>query len=80
MTDCSNEDLPSEPWAVSAAYLYTLDLDGPALAWEYLRRHQQYRVDWVRRRGASFERWGLRQRRRPASRCARSPSHLDRHH
>lgn len=78
MTDCSAEDLPSAPWAVSAAYLYTLDLDGPALAWEYLRRHPQYRVDWARRRFVSFGRWGLRQRRRPASRRARRMSRLDR--
>lgn len=77
MTDRNVEDLPSAPWGVSAAYLYTLDLDGPALAWEYLRRHPQYRADWVRRRGASFERWGLRQRRGPASRCARSAASLD---
>ena len=77
MPDCNVEDLPSAPWGVSAAYLYTLDLDGPALAWEYLRRHPQYRADWARWRGASFECWGLRQRRGPASRCARSAAPLD---
>ena len=60
------EDLPSAPWGVSAAYLYVLDLDEPALAWEYLRRHPNYRSDWVRRlRVASFSRWGLRCRRKP---------------
>lgn len=59
------EDLPSAPWGVSAAYLYVLDLDDPALAWEYLRRHPGYRSDWMRRkRVVSFSRWGLRCRRR----------------
>lgn len=80
MTDRKAEDLPNAPWGVSAAYLYTLDLDSPTLAWEYLRRHPQYRADCARRRGASFERWGLRRRRRPLSRCARSASGLDREH
>lgn len=70
MTIPDVNDLPSAPWAVSAAYLYTLDLDGPALAWEYLRRHPQYQVDWARRRCASFERWGLRKRRGSVPRCA----------
>lgn len=60
MTTHRIEDLPRAPWGVSAAYLYTLDLDGPALAWEYLRRHPHYRADWARRRATSFERWGLR--------------------
>ena len=77
MTDRNIEDLPNAPWGVSAAYLYTLDLDGPALAWEYLRRHPQYQADWARRRAASLDRWGLRQRRRPPSRCARSATVLD---
>ena len=80
MTDLNAEDLPSAPWAVSAAHLYTLDFDGPALAWEYLRRHPQYRADWARRRFVSFGRWGLRKRRGSASRCARSASALDRHY
>jgi hypothetical protein len=59
------EDLPSAPWGISAAYLYVLDLDDPALAWEYLRRNPGYRADWAgRKRVASFARWGLRCRRR----------------
>ncbi|MFN7040128.1 MAG: transcriptional regulator domain-containing protein [Acidovorax temperans] len=50
---------------MSAAYLYVLDLDDPALAWEYLRRHPGYHADWARRkRVVSFARWGLRCRRR----------------
>lgn len=65
MTPSNPEDLPHAPWAVSAAYLYVLDLDDPALAWEYLRRHPGYRSDWTRRkRVVSFARWGLRCRRR----------------
>ncbi|GAB0153351.1 hypothetical protein MnBA_27510 [Marinobacterium sp. BA1] len=35
-------------WYPTAAYLYVLHLDGPALAWEYLRRHPDYRRDWRR--------------------------------
>jgi hypothetical protein len=59
------EDLPSVPWGISAAYLYVLDLDDPALAWEYLRRNPGYRADWARRkRVVSFAHWGLRCRRR----------------
>jgi hypothetical protein len=58
------EDLPRAPWGVSAAYLYVLELDDSALAWEYLRRHPGYRSAWARRRrGVSFARWGLRCRR-----------------
>lgn len=65
MTPSNPEDLPRAPWGVSAAYLYVLDLDDPALAWEYLRRHPGYRSDWTRRkRVVSFARWGLRCRRR----------------
>nr|WP_232504784.1 DUF6499 domain-containing protein [Acidovorax delafieldii] len=60
---------------MSAAYLYVLDLDNPALAWEYLRRHSGYRSDWARRkRAVSFARWGLRCRRRSrAGRTCRTP-------
>lgn len=31
-------------WHPAAAYLYALTLDGPALAWEYLRRNPRYRA------------------------------------
>ena len=56
-------------WYPTAAYLYILWLDALALAWEYLRRHPDYRLDWLRRhrRRASppaaepaAHRWGLR--------------------
>lgn len=43
-------DPSAEHWYPTAAYLYMLHLDGPALAWEYLRRHPDYRRDWLRRR------------------------------
>jgi hypothetical protein len=35
-------------WRPTAAYLYILQLDGPGLAWEYLRRNPSYRRDWGR--------------------------------
>ncbi len=49
-------------WLPMAAYLYALHLDGPGLAWEYLRRHPDYRRDWQcrRRRVEAACRWGLR--------------------
>jgi hypothetical protein len=53
----------TEQWYPTAAYLYVLHLDGPALAWEYLRRNPAYRRDWLRG-DADFSkpahRWGLR--------------------
>ncbi len=73
MTTHDVEDLPHATWGVSAAYLYTLDLDGPALAWEYLRRNARYRAEYersMRRRSAWAERWGLRCRRRSKTGCA----------
>ena len=55
-------DPSAEHWYPTAAYLYTLHLDGPALAWEYLRRHPDYRRDWLhrRRRPEAAHAWGLR--------------------
>ncbi|MBS0225954.1 MAG: DUF2285 domain-containing protein [Proteobacteria bacterium] len=49
-------------WYPTAAYLYVLSLDVLALAWEYLRRHPDYRLDWLRRRrrNDAAHRWGLR--------------------
>ena len=53
-------------WYPTAAYLYILWLDALALAWEYLRRHPDYRLDWLRRhrRPQAAQsvacRWGLR--------------------
>lgn len=54
-----------------AAYLYALSLDGPGLAWEYLRRNGGYITDWrrhgrartqaaVARASRRAEPWGLR--------------------
>ena len=79
MTTRDVDDLPHAPWGVAAAYLYTLDLDGPALAWEYLRRNRRYRAEYersTRRRVARAERWGLRCCRRPTTGCARGASAL----
>jgi|SRR5690625_17818 len=55
-------------WYPTAAYLYVLHLDDPALAWEYLRRHPDYRRDWLRRRRRvdAAKRWGLRVLEDPA--------------
>src|SRR5450631_884824 len=36
-----------DAWRASAAYVYVLLLDGPSLAWEYLRRNPDYRRDWA---------------------------------
>lgn len=61
-------DHSAEPWYPTAAYLYVLHLDGLALAWEYLRRHPDYRLDWLRRhrRPDAAHRWGLRLLEDPA--------------
>ncbi|EIU5457282.1 TPA: DUF2285 domain-containing protein [Pseudomonas aeruginosa] len=54
-------------WYPTAAYLYVLWLDALALAWEYLRRHPDYRLDWLRRhRRPEAHRWGLRLLEDPA--------------
>lgn len=51
----------SNAWRAQAAYLYVLDLDGPALAWEYLRRNAAYQAAWLAQgRGVDAESWGLR--------------------
>ncbi|WP_228490474.1 transcriptional regulator domain-containing protein, partial [Pseudomonas aeruginosa] len=39
-------DHDAEQWYPTAAYLYVLQLDDLALAWEYLRRNPEYRRDW----------------------------------
>ena len=51
----------NDAWRAGAAYLYVLLLDGPSLAWEYLRRNPDYRRDWhAEPEGvASATRWGL---------------------
>ena len=63
----------TEPWYPTAAYLYVLHLDGPELAWEYLRRNPDYRLDWLRRHRRPqaaaqpvAHRWGLRLLEDPA--------------
>ncbi|MCO2376544.1 DUF2285 domain-containing protein [Pseudomonas aeruginosa] len=61
-------DRSAEPWYPTAAYLYVLHLDSLALAWEYLRRHPDYRLDWLRhhRRPQAENCWGLRLLEDPA--------------
>ncbi|SOE35338.1 DUF2285 domain-containing protein [Delftia acidovorans] len=65
-------DRSAEPWYPTAAYLYALHLDDLALAWEYLRRHPDYRLDWLRRHRRpqaaqdAALRWGLRMLEDPA--------------
>ncbi|MFC3682952.1 DNA -binding domain-containing protein [Hydrogenophaga luteola] len=54
------------PWHASAAYLYVLHLDGPALAWEYLRRHPGYRLAWLTQDSGTAKTWGLRTLEDPA--------------
>ena len=62
------------PWRSTAAYLYTLDLDGPALAWEYLRRHADYQQEWrTSKRRFNAPRWGLRKRRKSRAGCTGRP-------
>lgn len=58
----------ADHWRPGAAYLYVLHLDGPALAWEYLRRHPDYRRDWLCRRcdPEAAQAWGLRLLEDPA--------------
>ncbi|WP_321854395.1 DUF2285 domain-containing protein [Paraburkholderia tropica] len=61
-------DRSTDAWYPTAAYLYLLHLDGPALAWEYLRRHPDYRRDWLHRRSEPdvAQAWGLRLLEDPA--------------
>lgn len=61
-------DRSTDAWHPTAAYLYVLHLDDPALAWEYLRRHPDYGRDWLRRRARpdTAHGWGLRLLEDPA--------------
>ncbi len=61
-------DRSAKPWYPTAAYLYVLHLDSLALAWEYLRRHPDYRLDWLHhhRRPQAANCWGLRLLEDPA--------------
>ncbi|MCK4141962.1 DUF2285 domain-containing protein [Ralstonia pseudosolanacearum] len=55
-------DRSAESWYPTAAYLYVLHMDALGLAWEYLRRHPDYQLDWLRRRRRpeAAHDWGLR--------------------
>lgn len=65
-------DRGAKHWYPTAAYLYVLHLDSLALAWEYLRRHPDYRLDWLRHHHRpqpaqeAAQRWGLRLLEDPA--------------
>ena len=65
-------DRSAEHWYPTDAYLNVLHLDSLALAWEYLRRHPDYRLGWLhhhRRPQAAQEaaqHWGLRLLEDPA--------------
>lgn len=56
------------PWHASSAYLYVLHLDGPALAWEYLRRHPGYQLAWHMQApdASAAQSWGLHTLEDPA--------------
>lgn len=64
----------SNGWHPPAAYLYTVHLDGPSLAWEYLRRNPDYQRDWQHRHSDDTrpQRWCLRHFENPVcdARCA----------
>jgi hypothetical protein len=48
-------------WRPVAAYIYLLNLDGPGLAWEYLRRNSRYLESWTHKRSSPRAKyWGLR--------------------
>ena len=74
----------STSWQSLAAYLYVLRLDGPSLAWEYLRRNLAYRDDWTGRHhqhsGDPASRWHLETFEDPKldARVARPVWRLDR--
>lgn len=58
---------PNIGWRPAAAYFYLLQLDGPGLAWEYLRRNSRYLDSWLRRRSSpKAKHWGLRWLEDPA--------------
>lgn len=61
-------DRSADAWYPTAAYLYVLQLDGPGLSWEYLRRNPDYRRDWLsrRRQPEAARAWGLRLLEDPA--------------
>lgn len=59
-------DTRANDWHPAAAYLYAVTLDGPALAWEYLRRNPRYRAIYGQHACGSADEaslaapWGLR--------------------
>jgi hypothetical protein len=63
--------MKKKDWRPSAAYAYLLHLDGPALAWEYLRRNTDYQRDWecygeADPANKASQQWGCRYFENPA--------------
>jgi hypothetical protein len=78
---------PIAHWYPTAAYLYVIWLDALALAWEYLRRNPDYRLDWLRYRRRpqaalrAAQRWGLHLLEDPALDAREAhPAWLPGHH
>lgn len=46
-------------WQPTAAYLYLLHLDRASLAWEYLRRNDDYRRECIAQTTGAAHHWGL---------------------
>jgi hypothetical protein len=70
----------SADWQYGEAYQYMAFLDGPLLAWEYLRRNARYGADWDQRTHLSAEAacrvWGLLQPHQPWARRAPGKTNL----
>ena len=60
-------------WRKPGDYQYLVELDGPRLAWEYVRRNPHYQDAWRRRDsrkdGGSLHEWGLPRLDRSGARC-----------
>jgi len=67
-------------WRPREAYEYVASLDGPLLAWEYLRRNARYGAAWDQRARLSAEApcrvWGLLRPHQPWARWAPGKTHL----
>jgi hypothetical protein len=70
----------SAGWRHRDGYRYVASLDGPLLAWEYLRRNTQYRAAWRERDPVLADVpghvWGLLLPDRPRARGAQRESDL----
>lgn len=67
--------MPQEKWRIDSAYDYVDDLRAPELAWEFLRRNEEYKSEYKRVVSVSSQlvnpenslsdHWGLSFRNRP---------------